>query len=99
MLGEKFYSHNIEIGVKRLKKYGLEPVFMQNALKGIEYLKEHTEPRAKDSKDAFLDYSIVRIICAMGGDYTYRIFAVLAVILSFSSMVLHNIGEFGLYLP
>lgn len=35
MLGEEFCSHNIEIGVKRLKEYGLEPVFMPNALKGI----------------------------------------------------------------
>ena len=34
MLGEEFCSHNIEIGVKRLKEYGLEPVFMPNALKG-----------------------------------------------------------------
>ena len=35
MLGEEFCSHNIEIGVKRLKEYGLEPVFMPNALKGF----------------------------------------------------------------
>ena len=43
MLGEEFCSHNIEIGVKRLKEYGLEPVFMPNALKGIEYLQSiHT---------------------------------------------------------
>ena len=37
MLGEKFCSHNLEIGTRRLKEYGLEPVFMENALKGIEY--------------------------------------------------------------
>ena len=51
MLGEEFCSHNIEIGVKRLKEYGLDPVFMPNALKGIEYLKAHPEARAKDLKD------------------------------------------------
>ena len=73
MLGEEFCSHNIEIGVKRLKEYGLKPVFMSNALKGIEYLKEHPEARAKDLKDAFLDDSIAGIICAIGGDDTYRI--------------------------
>ncbi len=39
MLGEDFCRHNIEIGVKRLKAYGLEPVFMPNALKGIKYLR------------------------------------------------------------
>lgn len=73
MLGEDFCSHNIEIGVKRLKEYGLKPVFMPNALKGIEYLKEHPKERAKDLKDAFLDDSIAGIICAIGGDDTYRL--------------------------
>lgn len=73
MLGEEFCSHNIEIGVKRLKEYGLEPVFMPNALKGIQYLHEHPEARAKDLKDAFLDDSIAGIICAIGGDDTYRL--------------------------
>ena len=73
MLGEEFCSHNIEIGVKRLKEYGLEPVFMPNALKGIEYLQKHPEARAKDLKDAFLDDSIAGIICAIGGDDTYRL--------------------------
>ncbi|MBQ4524006.1 MAG: LD-carboxypeptidase [Lachnospiraceae bacterium] len=73
MLGEEFCSHNIEIGVKRLKDYGLEPVFMPNALKGIKYLQAHPEARAKDLKDAFLDDSIAGIICAIGGDDTYRL--------------------------
>lgn len=73
MLGEEFCSHNIEIGVKRLQEYGLEPVFMPNALKGIEYLKTHPQARAKDLKDAFLDDSIAGIICAIGGDDTYRL--------------------------
>ena len=73
MLGEEFCSHNIEIGVKRLKEYGLEPVFMPNALKGIEYLQAHPQARAKDLKDAFLDNSIAGIICAIGGDDTYRL--------------------------
>ena len=27
MLGEEYCSHNIEIGVRRLREYGLEPVF------------------------------------------------------------------------
>lgn len=73
MLGEPFCSHNIEIGVKRLKKYGLEPVFMPNSLKGIEYLKANPKARAKDLKDAFLDDTIAGIICAIGGDDTYRL--------------------------
>ncbi|MFR7846660.1 MAG: hypothetical protein ACLU8S_02685 [Coprococcus phoceensis] len=50
MLGEEFCSHNIEIGVKRLKKYGLEPVFMPNALKGIEYLQTHPASKGERPK-------------------------------------------------
>lgn len=73
MLGEKFCSHNLEIGIRRLKEYGLEPVFMENALKGIAYLKEHPEARAADLKQAFTDDSIAGIICAIGGDDTYRL--------------------------
>lgn len=73
MLGEEFCSHDIEIGVKRLKEYGLEPVFMPNALKGIAYLKARPEARAQDLKDAFSDDSIAGIICAIGGDDTYRL--------------------------
>ena len=67
MVGEEFFSHNIEIGVKRLKEYGLLPVFMPNARKGITYLKAHPEARAQDLKDAFFDDSIRGIICAIGG--------------------------------
>ncbi len=73
MLGEAFCSHNIEIGVKRLREYGLEPSFMPNSLKGIEYLKANPKARAKDLKDAFMDDSIAGIICAIGGDDTSRL--------------------------
>lgn len=62
MLGEEFCSHNIEIGVKRLKEYGLEPVFMPNVLKGIEYLQTHPQARANDLKYAFLDNSVTGIV-------------------------------------
>ena len=76
MLGEEFCSHNLEIGTKRLKEYGLEPVFMPNSLRGIEYLKEHPEARAEDLKKAFLDDSVAGIICAIGGDDTYKLFGI-----------------------
>lgn len=73
ILGEDFCSHTIEIGVKRLKEYGLDPVFMPNALRGVQYLQDHPEARAEDLKTAFLDDSIMGIICAIGGDDTYRL--------------------------
>lgn len=73
MLGEEFCSHNIEIGVKRLREFGLEPVFMPNARKGIAFLEDHPEARADDLKAAFADDSVKGIICAIGGDDTYRL--------------------------
>lgn len=73
MLGEDYCSHNREIGVRRLREYGLEPVFMPNALKGTAYLAEHPQSRAEDLKAAFMDDSIAGIICAIGGNDTYRL--------------------------
>lgn len=72
MLGESFAKHELDLGLKRIKEFGLVPVIMPNVLKGIEYLKNHPESRAQDLKDAFYDTSIKGIICAIGGDDTYR---------------------------
>ncbi len=73
MMGEEFCKHTLEIGIKRIKEYGIEPVFMANSLKGIEYLNGHPEARASDLKQAFMDDNIAGIICAIGGDDTYRL--------------------------
>jgi muramoyltetrapeptide carboxypeptidase LdcA involved in peptidoglycan recycling len=72
VLGESFAEHELELGEKRLAEFGLTPVYMPNAKKGIKYLKDHPEARAKDLKLAFADSSIKGIICAIGGDDTYR---------------------------
>ncbi|MGY3765635.1 S66 family peptidase [Vagococcus vulneris] len=72
LLGEDFIKHNLEIGTRRLQEFGLEPVCMRNTLKGIAYLKEHPEKRADDLIQAFKDESIKGIICAIGGNDTYR---------------------------
>lgn len=69
--GEDFVCHQRELGIIRLKKMGLMPVFMNNALKGIEYLRDNPQLRADDLKQAFADDSIKGIICAIGGDDTH----------------------------
>lgn len=74
LLGEKFVKHEVDIAIKRLKDYGLIPVVMPNANKGMKYLEEHPEKRAEDLKQAFLDDEIKGIISAIGGNDTYRIF-------------------------
>ena len=72
LLGMPFCKHELDLGLKRLKAMGLEPVIMPNALKDMEYLENHPEARAKDLKDAFMDDSIKGIICAIGGNDTYK---------------------------
>lgn len=73
VLGENFVKHELDLGIKRLKELGLEPVIMPNALKGIDFLKNHPEARAEDLRTAFLDKEIKAIICAIGGDDTYKL--------------------------
>jgi hypothetical protein len=73
VLGEDFVAHEVEIGIERLKKYGIEVEFLPNSTKGIEFLKNNPKARAKDLIDAFKDDSIDMILCAIGGDDTYRL--------------------------
>ena len=72
-IGEAFAAHEVEIGIRRLKEYGLNVIMMPHAQKGIEYVKNHPEDRAKDLLQAFSDDSIDMILCAIGGDDTYRL--------------------------
>lgn len=72
LLGLPSFSHEVNLGIKRLKEFGLDPVFMPNSMKNPDYLFEHPEKRASDLKEAFLDENIKAIICAIGGDDTYK---------------------------
>lgn len=72
LLGMPFCKHQFKIAIKRLKSFELIPAVMPNALKNIDYLQNHPEARASDLKQAFMDDSIKAIICAIGGDDTYK---------------------------
>lgn len=72
LLGMPFCKHEFDLGIKRLKEYGLDPVIMPNSLKELDELEKHPEFRASDLKAAFLDDSIKGIICAIGGNDTYK---------------------------
>ena len=74
LLGESFCAHQKELGVKKLREFGLEPVFTEHALMGMDYILRHPEARAADLKDAFLDDSIKGIITSIGGIETFRTF-------------------------
>lgn len=73
VLGESFVSHEVALGKQRLEEYGLDVEFLPHSRKGIEFIKEHPELRATDLLMAFKDDSIDMILCAIGGEDTYRL--------------------------
>lgn len=73
IIGEPFIQFEVDIGLRRLKEYGLNVQFMPNARKGVDYIKAHPEKRAEDLLQAFRDPSVDMILCALGGDDTYRL--------------------------
>ena len=73
IIGEPFVQFEVEIGLRRLKEYGLNVKFMPYALKGIDAVAAHPEKRAEDLLQAFRDPDVDMILCAIGGDDTYRL--------------------------
>ena len=74
VIGEPYCAHEKELGIKKLREFGLEPVFTEHALMGMDYILRHPEARAADLKAAFLDDSIKGIITSIGGIETFRTF-------------------------
>ena len=73
ILGESRIRFETETGIRRLEEYGLNIKFMPHALMGLDYVKAHPEKRAEDLLLAFRDPEIDMILCAIGGDDTYRL--------------------------
>lgn len=73
IIGESFIRFETDIGVRRLREYGLNVKFMPHTLMGLDYVKAHPEKRAEDLLQAFRDPDIDMILCAIGGDDTYRL--------------------------
>ena len=73
LLGEPFVAHEVKIGMERLRNYGLEAVTAAHAMKGMDFLREHPQCRAQDLLDCLKDESVDMILCAVGGDDTYRL--------------------------
>lgn len=90
ILGESSTKHQVALGISRLKEMDLDVSFMPNALKGLDYIKNNPEARANDLIEAFKDKSIKAIICAIGGDDTYRTIPYLLKDDCFKKIVLEN---------
>ena len=72
-LGEPYMRHERMIGEKRLAEMGIRLRYLPHALAGREYIQNHPEKRAEDLLTAFRDPEIDMILCAIGGDDTYRL--------------------------
>ena len=72
-IGEDFVKHEVDLGIRRLEEYGLSVKFMPHARKGIDYIKENPGKRAENLLQAFEDPEVDMILCAIGGDDTYRL--------------------------
>ncbi|MBQ1846541.1 MAG: LD-carboxypeptidase [Clostridia bacterium] len=72
-IGESYAKFEVDIGLKRLEEFGLDITFAKNARAGKKYLNEHPEKRADDLIEAFSDKETDMILCAIGGDDTYRL--------------------------
>ena len=73
IMGEESVRFEVEIGLERLKEFGLNVKFMPHALRGIDYVRDHPEKRAEDLLEAFRDPETDMIFCSIGGDDTYRL--------------------------
>ena len=71
--GGESLQFEVEIGLRRLKEMGLNVKFMPHARMGLEYTRDHPEKRAEDLLAAFRDPETDMILCAIGGDDTYRL--------------------------
>ena len=72
VLGEPFLAHERLLGLSRLESMGVEVRFAPHSLLGLDHLRAHPEERAQDLLGAFADDSDM-ILCAIGGDDTYRL--------------------------
>lgn len=71
--GESFVSHEIKLANERISRLGYKLVFMDNAMKGLQFLANNPKAKADDLMQAFRDQDVEMIICAIGGDNAYEI--------------------------
>lgn len=90
ILGEPFIKHELDLGIKRIEEMGLVPVFMENTLKGIDFVKNNPAKRFDDLKNAFKNPEIKAIISAIGGDDSYKLLPYILSDPEFKELVKNN---------
>ena len=67
------YPHVYELGLERVREFGLEPVEFPTARKSAGWLYDNPEARARDVMDAFADPDIRGVVATLGGFDQVRI--------------------------
>ena len=62
IIGEEFVQFEVEIGLRRLREYGLNVKIMPHARMGLQYVYEHPEKPAEELQSAFRDPEIDMIL-------------------------------------
>lgn len=73
LLGEPSAKHEVDRGLERLGALGIRVKIAPHAADGIDRLKSRPEDRAADLLGALRDETVDMILCAIGGDDTYRL--------------------------
>ncbi|MDR1606481.1 MAG: LD-carboxypeptidase [Streptococcaceae bacterium] len=87
IMGEGVMSAQKRLIEQRLQGFGLQVIYTPHALKGLDFIKAHPEARAADLKWAFAQDEVKMILCAIGGDDTYRTVSYLLEDVGFSQLV------------
>lgn len=73
ILGESFIRHELYIGLRRLEEMGIYAKMLDHALLGMDFIEKNPGSRAQDFVKAMKDDRIDMVLCAIGGDDTYRL--------------------------
>ena len=73
VIGEDFCQTRSRFGYSTSQGFGTQSCLSAPFAKGLDFIKDHPEARAEDLMQAFSDDSIDMILCAIGGDDTYRL--------------------------
>lgn len=73
ILGESFIRHELYLGLKRLEEMGIYAKMLDHALLGMDFIEKNPGSRAEDFVKAMADDRIDMVLCAIGGDDTYRL--------------------------
>src|SRR5699024_4555900 len=74
LAGESNMLWRTRQGIQRLEnEFGLKVKVMPNALKGVAFIHNHPECRAKDLNEAVKDQKVKAIISCIGGEDAIRI--------------------------